>query len=208
MIIYLCFFKLAYLDFLTLQLQSSRVGIFSLIARQSTCPCFLLCTPRNPRLFTSSSLPLFQNAEASYDFSSNDPFPYPRYTDDWFNRWVGSLCWILSNKGAAKMTANNVMVNKHPNIVRPPGRGKLRGWKLQGRGQINSLLSPNTDQCFPKYKKNIFPNEKSLWNLMKMIRYKLSKMGPNPCRLCFQTLLWLIKGDRYLVCYSLSSLTS
>ena len=27
-----------------------------------------------------------QNAEASYDYSSNDPFPYPRYTDDWFNR--------------------------------------------------------------------------------------------------------------------------
>jgi hypothetical protein len=26
-----------------------------------------------------------QNAKASYDFSSNDPFPYPRYTDDWFN---------------------------------------------------------------------------------------------------------------------------
>ncbi|XP_031619450.1 neuroendocrine convertase 2 [Contarinia nasturtii] len=25
------------------------------------------------------------NPEASYDFSSNDPFPYPRYTDDWFN---------------------------------------------------------------------------------------------------------------------------
>ncbi|KAI6217858.1 Peptidase S8 S53 and Proprotein convertase domain containing protein [Aphelenchoides fujianensis] len=25
------------------------------------------------------------NAEASYDFSSNDPFPYPRFTDDWFN---------------------------------------------------------------------------------------------------------------------------
>jgi proprotein convertase subtilisin/kexin type 2 len=25
------------------------------------------------------------NFEASYDFSSNDPFPYPRYTDDWFN---------------------------------------------------------------------------------------------------------------------------
>ncbi|MEE6474483.1 hypothetical protein FKM82_010398 [Ascaphus truei] len=28
------------------------------------------------------------NAEASYDFSSNDPYPYPRYTDDWFNRWI------------------------------------------------------------------------------------------------------------------------
>lgn len=25
------------------------------------------------------------NALASYDFSSNDQFPYPRYTDDWFN---------------------------------------------------------------------------------------------------------------------------
>lgn len=25
------------------------------------------------------------NSEASYDFSSNDEFPYPRYTDDWFN---------------------------------------------------------------------------------------------------------------------------
>ncbi|KAB7497229.1 Neuroendocrine convertase 2 [Armadillidium nasatum] len=25
------------------------------------------------------------NARASWDFSSNDPFPYPRYTDDWFN---------------------------------------------------------------------------------------------------------------------------
>ncbi|XP_041352296.1 neuroendocrine convertase 2-like [Gigantopelta aegis] len=25
------------------------------------------------------------NAEASYDFSSNDPYPYPRYTDTWFN---------------------------------------------------------------------------------------------------------------------------
>ena len=30
----------------------------------------------------------FKDAEASYDFSSNDPFPYPRYTDDWFNRYV------------------------------------------------------------------------------------------------------------------------
>ncbi|XP_037571731.1 neuroendocrine convertase 2 [Dermacentor silvarum] len=25
------------------------------------------------------------NYKASYDFSSNDPFPYPRYIDDWFN---------------------------------------------------------------------------------------------------------------------------
>ena len=27
-----------------------------------------------------------KNAEASFDFSSSDRFPYPRYTDDWFNR--------------------------------------------------------------------------------------------------------------------------
>ncbi|KAF2349666.1 Peptidase S8/S53 domain [Trinorchestia longiramus] len=26
------------------------------------------------------------NGRASWDFSSNDPYPYPRYTDDWFNR--------------------------------------------------------------------------------------------------------------------------
>ncbi|KAK6182018.1 hypothetical protein SNE40_009787 [Patella caerulea] len=25
------------------------------------------------------------NADASYDFSSDDPYPYPRYTDTWFN---------------------------------------------------------------------------------------------------------------------------
>lgn len=25
------------------------------------------------------------NADASYDYSSNDPYPYPRYTDTWFN---------------------------------------------------------------------------------------------------------------------------
>ena len=34
----------------------------------------------------NSLVALFQNARASYDFSSNDPYPYPRYTDDWFNR--------------------------------------------------------------------------------------------------------------------------
>ena len=36
--------------------------------------------------FNRGRVSRFQNAEASYDFSSNDPFPYPRYTDDWFNR--------------------------------------------------------------------------------------------------------------------------
>ncbi|KAM7385503.1 hypothetical protein PAMP_001585 [Pampus punctatissimus] len=30
----------------------------------------------------------YLNADASYDFSSNDPYPFPRYTDDWFNSYV------------------------------------------------------------------------------------------------------------------------
>lgn len=37
-------------------------------------------------LIIRSLIVSFQNAKASYDFSSNDPYPYPRYTDDWFNR--------------------------------------------------------------------------------------------------------------------------
>ena len=39
-------------------------------------------------IFFSFLLLFSQNALASYDFSSNDQFPYPRYTDDWFNRYV------------------------------------------------------------------------------------------------------------------------
>ncbi|CAH8824002.1 unnamed protein product [Trichobilharzia szidati] len=39
--------------------------------------------------------------EASYDFSSNDAFPYPRYTDDWFNshgtRCAGEVSAIAGN---------------------------------------------------------------------------------------------------------------
>lgn len=41
------------------------------------------------------------NAEASYDFSSDDPFPYPRYTDDWFNshgtRCAGEVVGVADN---------------------------------------------------------------------------------------------------------------
>ncbi|KAF5399923.1 Prohormone and neuropeptide processing protease [Paragonimus heterotremus] len=40
-------------------------------------------------------------AEASYDFSSNDAFPYPRYTDDWFNshgtRCAGEVSAVAGN---------------------------------------------------------------------------------------------------------------
>lgn len=41
------------------------------------------------------------NFNASYDFSSNDPYPYPRYTDDWFNshgtRCAGEIASIRDN---------------------------------------------------------------------------------------------------------------
>ncbi|XP_071484758.1 neuroendocrine convertase 2-like [Diadema antillarum] len=41
------------------------------------------------------------NANASYDFSSNDPLPYPRYTDDWFNshgtRCAGEVSGVANN---------------------------------------------------------------------------------------------------------------
>uniref|UniRef100_A0A8C2DBY0 Neuroendocrine convertase 2 n=1 Tax=Cyprinus carpio TaxID=7962 RepID=A0A8C2DBY0_CYPCA len=41
------------------------------------------------------------NAEASFDFSSNDPYPYPRYTDDWFNshgtRCAGEVSAVSNN---------------------------------------------------------------------------------------------------------------
>ncbi|XP_048864262.1 neuroendocrine convertase 2 [Brienomyrus brachyistius] len=46
-------------------------------------------------------LALNYNAEASYDFSSNDPYPYPRYTDDWFNSH-GTRC-----AGEVSAAANN-----------------------------------------------------------------------------------------------------
>ncbi|KAI3363258.1 hypothetical protein L3Q82_011894 [Scortum barcoo] len=42
-----------------------------------------------------------ENADASYDFSSNDPFPFPRYTDDWFNSH-GTRC-----AGEVSAAANN-----------------------------------------------------------------------------------------------------
>uniref|UniRef100_A0A5S6QXJ9 Neuroendocrine convertase 2 n=1 Tax=Trichuris muris TaxID=70415 RepID=A0A5S6QXJ9_TRIMR len=41
------------------------------------------------------------NAAASYDFSGNDPYPYPRYTDDWFNshgtRCAGEIAALRGN---------------------------------------------------------------------------------------------------------------
>merc|ERR1711887_69701 len=54
------------------------------------------------------------NAMASYDFSSNDPFPYPRYTDDWFNshgtRCAGEVSAAKDNDICGVGVAYNSMV--------------------------------------------------------------------------------------------------
>ena len=54
------------------------------------------------------------NARASYDFSSNDPFPYPRYTDDWFNshgtRCAGEVSAAKDNDVCGVGVAYNSLV--------------------------------------------------------------------------------------------------
>jgi len=54
------------------------------------------------------------NAKASYDFSSNDPFPYPRYTDDWFNshgtRCAGEVSAARDNDVCGVGVAYNSMI--------------------------------------------------------------------------------------------------
>merc|ERR1712045_803621 len=54
------------------------------------------------------------NAKASYDFSSNDPFPYPRYTDDWFNshgtRCAGEVSAAKDNDVCGVGVAYNSMI--------------------------------------------------------------------------------------------------
>ena len=54
------------------------------------------------------------NAKASYDFSSNDPFPYPRYTDDWFNshgtRCAGEVSAARDNEVCGVGVAYNSMI--------------------------------------------------------------------------------------------------
>jgi len=54
------------------------------------------------------------NARASYDFSSNDPFPYPRYTDDWFNshgtRCAGEVSAARDNDVCGVGVAYNSLV--------------------------------------------------------------------------------------------------
>ncbi|CAF1203000.1 unnamed protein product [Rotaria sp. Silwood1] len=54
------------------------------------------------------------NAAASYDFSSNDRYPYPRYTDDWFNshgtRCAGEIAAARNNNICGVGVAYDSMV--------------------------------------------------------------------------------------------------
>ncbi|CAM4739986.1 unnamed protein product [Rotaria magnacalcarata] len=54
------------------------------------------------------------NAAASYDFSSNDRYPYPRYTDDWFNshgtRCAGEVAAARDNNVCGVGVAYDSMV--------------------------------------------------------------------------------------------------
>lgn len=71
--------------FLSIHISQNEEVSLLLILSFSLNLCFTL--PCMSGLQRISCVPcVLQNAKASYDFSSNDPYPYPRYTDDWFNR--------------------------------------------------------------------------------------------------------------------------
>ncbi|GBM16917.1 Neuroendocrine convertase 2 [Araneus ventricosus] len=53
------------------------------------------------------------NARASYDFSSNDPYPYPRYTDDWFNRYNDKEHFVSELSKSASELSNDASDNVH-----------------------------------------------------------------------------------------------
>ena len=53
--------------------------IVSVVHKRSMHACIFAQTIFNFAYF-------LQSPESSYDFSSNDPDPFPRYTLNWFNR--------------------------------------------------------------------------------------------------------------------------
>ncbi|CAM4740900.1 unnamed protein product [Rotaria magnacalcarata] len=64
--------------------------------------------------YTHPDLMRNYNAAASYDFSSNDRYPYPRYTDDWFNshgtRCAGEIAAAKDNNICGVGVAYDSMV--------------------------------------------------------------------------------------------------
>jgi len=70
------------------------------------------------------------NFAASYDFSSNDPFPYPRYTDDWFNSH-GTRC------------AGEIAAARDNNIY-GVGGSKIAGIRMQDQPYMTDLIEANS----------------------------------------------------------------
>uniref|UniRef100_A0A672R446 Neuroendocrine convertase 2 n=2 Tax=Sinocyclocheilus grahami TaxID=75366 RepID=A0A672R446_SINGR len=92
------------------------------------------------------------NAEASFDFSSNDPYPYPRYTDDWFNshgtRCAGEVSAVSNNNICGVGVAYNSKVAAYMNhpvadLYRwswgSAGRNRAALHVQQGRGGKGSI---------------------------------------------------------------------
>jgi len=99
------------------------------------------------------------NAEASYDFSGNDPYPYPRYTDDWFNshgtRCAGevsaaannNICGVgvaYNSKVAGKLSAGPC-ARKPSALVSSLGRwgGKNSHWSRAGTSRLSKRGEKN-----------------------------------------------------------------
>ncbi|KAJ8308813.1 hypothetical protein KUTeg_013687 [Tegillarca granosa] len=72
------------------------------------------------------------NAKASYDFSSNDPYPYPRYTDTWFNSH-GTRC------------AGEVSASRDNNVcgVGVAYKSKVAGLRMLDQPFMTDLIEAN-----------------------------------------------------------------
>lgn len=73
------------------------------------------------------------NAEASYDFSSNDPFPYPRYTDDWFNSHGTRCAGEIAAKRDNKICGLGVAYNS-----------KIAGLRMLDQPYMTDLIEANS----------------------------------------------------------------
>ncbi|KAH0514665.1 Neuroendocrine convertase 2 [Microtus ochrogaster] len=89
------------------------------------------------------------NSDASYDFSSNDPYPYPRYTDDWFNshgtRCAGEVSAAASNNICGVGVAYNSKVAGSQNIGTQKGFNSpnIHGHGTRCAGEVSAAASNN-----------------------------------------------------------------
>nr|AID23655.1 prohormone convertase 2 [Hofstenia miamia] len=85
------------------------------------------------------------NSEASYDYSSNDPFPYPRYTDDWFNshgtRCAGEVVAVADNGICGIGIAFNAKIAGIRMLDQPYMTDKIEALSMQHRGDLIDIYS-------------------------------------------------------------------